>query len=296
MKTNQLALRIGVIIMILMAVFYLLFSYITDLNSPVFLRYCMDVEIPYVDNQSNYSNYFCLDYFTNTTERSNVVGISFPEVPELIFSASESFYQSGFMNYDSSGSAYGRKYGRYSYRTVYVYFNYLDQVEWSGEKVVHKANIQLNNGETHTVDIGTIVFYRDQRNLDQYIENISKQSSSYGLAEVEFQINPKIKVLSIKSDSLEIAEDISSFRINDYNYKDFPPKDYENKGIINVSYQVSGFNTPKGTFDYYDIRPKLYYEDPDGNIKYYRMVCNTDVRFFGKFWDVLLYLVGRGVI
>ncbi|MDF2512429.1 MAG: hypothetical protein K0S04_2295 [Herbinix sp.] len=295
MKVNQLALRIGIVIMILMALFYLIFIYVTKLKSPVFLRHCMDVEVPFSDGQTIYSGNFSLNYITDKTDQGSIISINFPEAPELLCSASESNNRSGITFYDSSSPEFGITYGRFSYRTVYIDINYTEPVNWTGEKVVHKANIQLNNGESYTVDVGTIVFYRDQRNSDQYIENSISQSSSDGSGEITYITSSKIKVLSIKSDLLEEAKDFSYFRVNDYDYKDFPPESYEENGIIKVTYQISGFDRSQGTYDYYELRPKLYYQDPEGKEKYYRMVGINHRRFFGDVWDVLSYLIGRGV-
>ncbi len=294
-KSNQIALRIGLVIMVLATLLCSGFIYYTKLGSPVFLRYCMDVELPQPDGPSFSQPIFTLNYITNMTDQNSVNGITFPEAPEIQLIATENAYNTGMVYFNSSNQGLGSQYGRYSYRTIYLYPGFIDLEGWTGEKVVHKAELHLNNGDTLTVDMGTIVFYRDQENQDEYLGSLRSSSTSDGSSNMRYQVDPDIELVSVKSDLLDQAEGISYYRIDGYDYKEFPPQPYKNDGVLDIAMQFgSADNNAGNTYDYYNIGPKLYYRDPEGNIKYERIYCYPQEKYFRDYKEMLFYLNERG--
>jgi len=257
----------------------------------------MDVELPYPDQLPSNQPIFRLNYITNITDQDSVTGINFPEAPEVQFIATENAYNAGGVYFSSQNQVLGSQYGRYSYRTIYAYHGVTESENWTGEKVVHKAELQLSNGDTLTVDVGTIVFYRDQKNQDRYLESLSSSTSSDGSSDLRYQVNPGIELISVKSgllDQLDQAGDNSYYRMEGYDYKGFPAQPYENDGVLDIAIQLGSADNMGNAYDYYDIRPKLYYRDVEGNVKYERIYCYPREKYFRDYKEMLCYLKGRG--
>ena len=293
MNLNRRILYVGVGLILLSMMVSIGFTYYTTVKSPVILRNCIEVPIPNQENIPNSQVLFELSYITNSTNKNSVVGISFPEAPEMKFSATENGYNAGFNFYQMQPTTLGTIYGRYSIRTVYVYLDSFDQEDWIGEKKLLQADLQFNDGSSITTDLGLIILYRDEFNND-VITMQSSSSSSDGTSSIHYYIDGTVKLKDIKSDTINLATDLIELKIGGEDYKEFPTEDFKNSGMLTITAKFSNMQNNKTSYDTYDIRPKLYYETQDGTLEYIRIYNIIQRRWFYGYKDVLLYLSKRG--
>jgi hypothetical protein len=237
---------------------------------------------------------FQINYITASSDPKSVIGISFPEAPEMTFSATENGYNVSISMVMNPQTNLGAIYGKYSVRTVYVFLESMDETGWNGEKTLHQAQLQYNDGSSVLADLGTVILYRDEGNNQDFIGMNSASSSSDGSASSDYRINDKIRITSVSSDLLPLARDYFDIKINGVNYNEFTFVDIEKNKHL---YLDSQFHEPQITatsYDYYDIRPKLYYLTESGEEGYFRAYNITWQRTFYQYKDILFYLLERG--
>lgn len=295
MKINRIILRIGLGIILITTLLCIGFTYYTTLKAPIFLRYCIEAAIPEQADIPNSQVIIQLNYITASSDSRSVIGISFPEAPEMTFSATENGYNASFGMVMNPQTNPGTVYGKYSIRTVYVFLERMDQTGWKGEKILHQAQLQYNDGSSVLADLGTIILYRDETDNQDLVSMNSASSSSDGSASSDYRIKGKVRITSVNSELLPSALEHFDIKINGVGYNEFSSVDIENNDHLSLDSQFHDPLVTKTSYDHYDIRPKLTFLTESGEEGYVRAYNITWRRSFFQYKDVLFYLLGRGV-
>ncbi len=295
MKNENRLLRICTILIALTIVSCLGFSYLTRLKEPVFLTYCAAVSA--VPSQSTGYNQPVLElqYLTNSNDTKEVTGISFLEVPDYSFMATENaqYYNNSFTFFsNNSTQKSGEAIGRYSLRTVYLYMNNYFLEDWKGEVELNNAMISFSDGSSRKVNLGRILIYSDTSEVPA-LDMTSSGSSNQGVAKTTLFVRQKLTNLKVESPIIEEADSAMELTINSFSYDELgtlKPKSGDTLSIENNIKKVPA----DGGYDVYDVRPKLTYTKEDGTQGFTRIYDMTHRKYFSGYMDVLKYLMGRG--
>lgn len=291
--SNRRILYIGLGLILISMVLSFGFIYITTLKSPVFLRHCLEVAIPEQEQIPNSQVLFEINYITSSNDMKSVVGITFPDEPDMVFSATENGHNSAIYFNQTQQFSIGLIYGRYSFRTVYVYLDDFHKGDWFGEKELHQADLHFNDGSVVTTDLGIIILYRDEVKDKDTLIMQSASSFSNGSSDTSFQWKDNISLLYIKSSFLDLVNDTIDLQVEGVDYRNFPYADYKSKATIKITSSFVDLHN-KTNFDTYDIKPKLYYLTQNNELRYIRIYNITRRRWFYSFKEMLLYLLERG--
>jgi hypothetical protein len=160
---------------------------------------------------------------------------------------------------------------------------------------LNNAKVKFDDGSILDTDLGRIIIYKDERKSN-HIGSTSSSSSSDGTSSFNGRIKKDIKLLHVKSTLLEDLKDYFNLFIGDIDYREVSGIKYEKDKLLVVN---AKFTTPKdivSKYTFYDIKPKLYYEDKEGNILYKR-IHNIDYNPYDfNIRGIFKYLRARGEI
>lgn len=294
-ELNKKILKLGLLLILLSLIFTIGFASVYRLKNPVFLKMFVEKYV-YVNENSASLDGLELKYITNILDSRKVVGINFKEQPniEIIVSPNPMGHEnlSPFYN-NSPNKQIGYIYGRYIVNTIYLNINNIDKK--FNEIELNNAKISFDDGSTLDANLGRIILYRDKNNHED-IEHISSSASSDGTSSSNKKLKKDIKLLNVESPLLEDLKDYFDLSIENIDYKDVSGVKYEKDTVLSIH---SKFKTPKAIFEeysFYDINPKLYYEDIKGNKSYIRIynINHTPYNFDLK--GMFNYLKSRSVI
>ncbi|CDI48198.1 hypothetical protein BN906_00138 [Clostridium tetani 12124569] len=266
------------------------------LKNPVFLKMFVEKYV-YVNEDSSFVDGLELKYITNISDNRKVIDINFKEQPniEIIVSHNPMGYENfSFFDNNNSNKQIGDIYGRYIVNTIYLNINNLDKK--FNEIELNNAKVSFDDGSTLDSNLGRIILYKDKNNHEDIVEHISSSGSSDGTSSSDKKLKKDIKLLNVESPLLDDLKDYFDISIGEINYKDISGVKYEKDKVLSTH---SKFKTPKSIFEeysFYDINPKLYYEDIKGNKSYIRIynINHTPYNFDLK--GMFKYLKSRSVI
>lgn len=252
----------------------------------------MDRDIPIYDTGHYGDVEFHLRYITNANDTKMVNHIEFPEAPDLRGWASETG-GSFFDFFNNRGKMPGRQVGTYSIRTVYVKMDAHEIPVSEDEIRLTKAKVHFSNGEIIDADLGEIVLYGYGSNSGHF-HFMSGSSSSDGSSSTRMQVLKNVTLIKLESPQLDRIKNLVELKIDGTNYNEIAGMKYKIGDYISIN---SIFNEPEDTtlkFNDYNIHPKLYFEDNEGNTFTYRFY-NVDYRQHNfEFMDIIKYLRARG--
>ncbi|NSJ92676.1 hypothetical protein G7A79_26765, partial [Coprococcus sp. MSK.21.13] len=184
--------------------------------------------------------------------------------------------------------------GRYVVNTIYININKLDKklnkIELNNAKVI------FDDGSTLDTNIGRIILYRDTNNHEDIVEHISSSGSSDGTSSSDQRFKKDIKLLNVESTLLDDLKDYFDLSIGNIDYKNIYGTKYEKDKILSIHSKCKTSKSILEEYSFYDINPKLYYEDNKGNRSYIRIynINHTPYNFDLK--GIFRYLKSRGVI
>lgn len=278
MNKNKRIINVGLILIgltLLLSIFTTLFLRIKE---PVFLNHYYEYNM-YLQNENNlfYSvgsgRPIILQYITNASDDKNVIGVSFKEAPYLYINASEyesnNFYWS--MSYSSSkDNILGTSIGTYSLRNIYLTIDVpiesaSDQLELS------EAIIYFNNGEQMEVNIGKLILYKEEPPLRDYFSLDRSSSSSTGESNISFKLLDDIRIKSIDSPLLDKLNNYMNLKVNSNEYTTVIGKEYKRDDTLLISNTLNSKVRSDFPFTRFEISPKLYYQNSQGNTYYERL-------------------------
>jgi hypothetical protein len=287
---------IGMGMMLLAMIASILFCYRIRVKGPVFLRNCIEAEA--FSNQQDYNNsvVFQLQYITNSSDKRKVCGVSFADVPEIEFMASETA-PGGFFTFFNSNAEQqlGTSLGRYRLRTVYVLQRSCFREEWKGEKELGKAMFQFSDGSSLVADVGRIILYSDPAEQDALNSNMSSSSSNFN-SSVSYSANENITMEKISSPLQNDFPNLLSLKLDGVNYNAVSGRRYKKGESFSISSAFDHLQQMEQDYDVYDLRPKLTYRKADTTTGFIRIYNVTWQRGLYDFKSALSYLKKRGAI
>lgn len=296
LELNRKILRFGLFLIVLSLIFTVGFVIIYRLDNPVFLK--MYVE-EYVSSNKNYNmvDRIELKYITNLSDDRKVKDIYFEEEPNIEVLVSHQPFGGGGFSFLNNSNNNQREdiYGRYVLRTLYlkIDLNNIDRENYEIE--LNNAHIEFNDRSRIDVDLGRIIIYRDERRSNN-ITSISSSSSSDGTSSFHGNVEKDIELLDIRSPLLEDLKDYLDISIGDIDYREISGIKCKQNQTLSI---YTKFKTPEnilGRYTFYDIKPKLYYQDKNGE-KAYERIYNIDYTPYDfDLKGIFNYLRARGVI
>lgn len=296
MELNRKMLRFGLILIVLSLIFTVGFSLVYRLKKPVFLKIYVE-RYPFGNQNSSIVENFQLKYITNMSDNRKVVAINFEEEPNIEVGVSH--WSNGGGVFSLFNNNYNNQskdiYGRYALCTIYLEMNLNNIGREFNEVELNNAKVKFDDGSTLDTDLGRIIIYKVERKND-YIDSTSSSSSSDGTSSFSGRIKKDIKLLYVKSPLLEDLKDYFELFIDHIDYREVSGIKYEKDKYLVVN---AKFKTPKdivSQYTFYDIKPKLYFEDKKGNILY-RRIYNIDYNPYDfNVRGIFKYLRARGEI
>lgn len=298
MKKTNMLLKIGIILIGMVFAICLFSIYYFQLEEPVFLKHYY--EISSAKNADTWeSEPFSLKYITNITDKRKVIGIFFKEAPDLYFYASEDYRgMSTFTFNNQNGNiSLGEKIGRYNLRTVYVNLKGGDNVGNDIESLenleLSQATVQFDNGSTMEVDIGKIILYQINQS-ENFLESRSSTSSNDGSSSTNYSVKKDITLEKVDSPLMQEVKNLIQLKIGEQDFSAIKGITYKKGNGLYVS-SIDGMSQDiLSKLTNYDIRPKLFYTDAEGN-QYSERIYNIRInQSTHSFLDVVKYLKARG--
>lgn len=292
MVTNKLIMKISFITIIIVTILSCITIRLLTVDKPVFLKNYIDSHVNINGNNIYNTDFSKIKYITNINDKRKVVGIEFPELPNINFTASEDVQSTfSFMNVNTQKSL-GENYGRYCIKTVYITIEPNQPVNNLLNKSIKYAIILFDNGESLSVDLGKILFFYDNKVV---FRNNQSSSSNNGISSNTYILQDNITITKIESEQLELNKELFKLEM------DGNPFDKIIGSTLNMNESVvftQNFPIPENLtkrYTTYIIKPILYYKDADGKTNTTRIAnINYEPQQF-KFSDLIKYLNDRGV-
>ncbi len=299
MELNRKIIKWGLIFIGISLILTMVLAMAYKLENPVFLKMYIQESI-YSNENSESVNNFELKYITNISDKRKVVGIDFKEEPNIQAIVSDNHLGgisfSSFYN-NNPNEQRGEVYGRYLVNTVYLDLNLSNINKNLNQFEINNMKIRFDDGSTLDTNIGRIILQREEmKHENTDYSNSGAGSSSDGTAFCEYIINKDIKLLSMDSILLNELEEYFQISVGEIDYKEILGAKYEKDTMLIIN---SKWKFPKSIaqkYSYYNIHPKLYYEDDKGN-KGYIPIYNIKHRPYSfDLKEIFNYLKSRGEI
>lgn len=299
MELNNKILKIGLTLIFIILIFIISFVLVYRLDNPVFLKMYVE-EYIVMENSKNIMENFELKYITNLSDNRKVVDIYFPEAPNIKAYVSNNFFGSSgfsFFNKSNQNQTFER-YGIYLLKTIYITGTYED--EEFDEIEINNAKVVFDDGSTLDVDLGRIILHGNYNILDHidsdYIGTVSASSSSSGKSNFTGAVEKYIKLKSIESPLFNDLGKYIDISINGNDYGKIKGLEFEDGETLTISSTFSSPNDILNKYTFYDIKPRLYYEDREGNT-HYIIIYNINYTPYGfNTIEIFKYLKMRGEI
>jgi len=136
--------------------------------------------------------------------------------------------------------------------------------------------------------------YKDENNTGA-LQTISSSGSSDGTSTSQKVVTKDMKLLDISSSLLADLDGYFDLTIDNIDYREISGMQYETSSYLNIYSKFKAQEDAIAKYTHYDIEPKLYFEDKDGNVSYTRIHINhIPYHFDSK--GLFKYLRARGVI
>lgn len=296
MDLNKKIMRYGLICVFVLFILNVGLVVWSTLEEPIFLKMYVEKEI------NSYSNVNWMDsieftYITNRSDKRKVSNISFEEAPEVKVDVLRQ--SNSGLSYFNIGSVSGDNIemcGQYAVHSPEIQI-YLDEDHEEGfnEIELNRARVIFDDGSSIRIDLGSLILYRDHKRTD-HIGFTSSSSSSDGKASYSGNVKENIKLLEVKSKLLERQLDYFDLYIGELDYKEISQINYKKGQTLTTRSQTREPANLEDKYTYYDIKPKLYFEDESGEI-FYRRIHNIDYKTKSySIRELIMYLMARGAI
>ncbi|HDK7157823.1 TPA: hypothetical protein PTV43_002993 [Clostridium botulinum] len=298
MEINKKILHIGLFLIGISLIFTIVFASVYKLENPIVIKMFIEKNIypNEVNENSALADGFELKYITNISDNRKIVNIKFKEKPDIEVTVSADSLGYGDMPFFNDINKQSKnKYGIYVVNTIYISMNLKNIDKKFNEIELNNVKVTFNDGSTLNANLGRIILHKDESNFKD-IDHIGSSGSSDGEFSSEKRLKKNIKLLKVDTPLLDCIKDCFNISIDSIDYKNISGTKHEKDKVLSI---YSKFKTPKSIFEkysYYDINPKLYYEDDKGNRSYTPIdhISHTPDNF--HFIGIFKYLKLRGVI
>ena len=294
-ELNKKILHIGFLLIGISLVFTITFVSVYKLENPVFLKMFIQKSI-YPDEDFALLESFELKYITSISDNRKIVNMEFKEKPDIEVTVSNDSLGYGDMPFfNDINKQSENKYGIYVVNTIYFNMNLKNIDKKLNEIELNNVKITFNDGSRLNANLGRIILHKDKRNFKD-IDHIGSSGSSDGEFSSERRLKKNIKLLKVDTPLLNCIKDCFNISIDNIDYKNISGTKYEKDKVLSIYFR---FKAPKSIFEkysYYDIDPKLYYEDNKGNRSYTSIDNISHMPDSFDFIGIFKYLKLRGVI
>lgn len=296
MYKNNKIMKTGLILIGVTLLLCICTNLFLKIKKPVFLNHYYEYMM-YLQNENNMyyglGRPVILQYMTNASDDKNVIGVSFKEAPYLYINASEyepnNFFW-GMLHSSSKDNTLGTRIGTYSLRNIYLTIDVpiesaSDQLELS-EAIIH-----FNNGEQMEVNIGKLILYKEELPLRDYFSLDRSSRSSTGESNISFKLLDDIRIKSIDSPILDKLNNYMNLKVNSKEYTTVIDKEYKRGDTLLVSNTLNSEVRSDFPFTRFEISPKLYYQNSQGNTYYERLyIIENNIYDNPSFHDIIKYV------
>lgn len=299
MEKNKLILKGGLMLIALSFIFCMGAAFYLKLDIPVFFENNTEIYIYKNGNTEAYNiEDFRIQYLTNNWDNRKVVDITFKEIPDVRFIASEDGFGGwSFPMFGTSGNqVLGETYGRYSLRTIYIKFEQSVDKDLDGIQL-ENAVITFNNGDVMNTNIGKIVLSENKFDRD-YLSQEEGSSSSDGTDTSRYFVKENIVLEKFDSPFLENIKGNIEITIDGKDYRDISGMEYEHGDRFTIKSKLKSPNDILDKFKSNQFDLCLYFKDKDGNLHKTKshFIHFKPYEYDIKLWDIISYLQQRGAI
>lgn len=295
MKVNDRLFK-GILVMlgILVIAGYAFVSYLR-LDEPVFLEHYYDVEI--YGDEDIYETPVNIKYITNADDEREVIGIVFPDHPDLFFQATENVYEdmNSFQWDQSYDIARGITYGPYNVRDVYLEVQGFSGVDDLNNTVLREATIFFSDSSEMTVDLGEIRLYTIESE-ESILYPMYSSWSSNGVGEVRYTMQEDMLLIIEDDQHNDFIDSITDIQVNGLDVTDSQEIDINEGDTLSITTVVE---PPEDILHQYQLNspmPEMTYIAEDGTLNSLRLASIYNAYPQYNFTSIYEYLRARGEI
>ncbi|MDU5262547.1 MAG: hypothetical protein E6176_08975 [Clostridium celatum] len=304
MNNHNKILRISIIVMLLTLIISIISISKLRIDNQVFLKNYYEIAVSeYEGTYSLEEGSLILQYISNVDDNKYVTGITFKELPDTYFFATEHNQDYGMMFYEGKNLNVN-EYGRYRLNTVYITCPELKYDDNQKEIILTSATVEFNDKSNIDIDLGKIVLYKGKK-IPVALEGISYTSSSEGISSTTFRVKEDVKIESIESSLFEEASEIFDFNITYTEFNSVGEIKYEKgqtikeNSILTITSKYNGSNDILKNYTLYNISPNIRFinEYNDEYTYRYNNMESFNVRNYDSFYNsygIYKYLKARG--
>jgi len=292
LELNKKILRYGLILIALSLILTIGTAVAFNLEDPVFLKMYIEQNVSNNEN-TDVIDILELKYITNTSDSRKVIDIKFEEEPNIEATVSYWHLGGGFSFFNNNNQI-GDIYGRYVLHTIYLKMDLNNMDRELYEIELNNAKIRFDDGSTQDADLGRIIIYKDKSKMGDLV-TVSSSGSSDGTSSSRKIVNTNIKLLHVTSPLLDELEDYFDLTIDRNDYRQISGMQYKTSNSLNTYAKFKSLEDIALKYTFYDIKPKLYYEDEEGNVSYTRIYNIHHIPYHfdlkGIFKSIFRYIV-----
>lgn len=295
MKTNNRLFK-GVLILagLLIALGYGLVFYFR-IDEPLFLYHYYDQMI-HLENDELRHYTSDLSYITHRNDDRVVIGLEFPEHPDLLIHASEYQDRNHLFTQIEPNNTMENVYGPYSVRRVS--WEILDVPEGIdlNEIVLTEAKVFFNDSSEMTTDIGEIHLY-EQSVEDTPLSHVYGSASSDGTASVSYQVQEDMTLTSIESPLMNKMTDRFHIELSGEQLDTIVGMCFQEGDYVDVHSEIYSAEDKMSEFTLLDIRPVLTFENESNDMVYQESILNINHTYpHYSFLNLYRYIEARGAM
>ncbi|GAB2490719.1 hypothetical protein GCM10008929_13560 [Alkalibacterium psychrotolerans] len=234
MKSNDRLYKTSLILTgVLIAVGFAFLSHVR-LDGPVFLEHNINLHV--TEERGGFDFPVSLNYITNADDNRIVTWVEFEEYPGLQVNASENEFAvlSGGREVQSFDDQWGRDFGQYNVREVFLQMNQLPELEEGEELLLTEATVTFSDATTQTVDIGEMII-SSQDTSDAPLSFSFSSSTSNGQMAVTYNAEEELSVLGMDAPYFEQFSDAVRLEVNGMDSQEIIGQMVQEGEQVNVS-------------------------------------------------------------
>lgn len=225
------------------------------LDSPVFLEHDITLEIT---GENNFSDTpVSLNYITNAHDNRIVTWVEFRDYPDLEVGASENEFtlmSAGRTEVQSFDDQWGRDFGQYNVRNLYIEVRQLPDLEEGEDLVLSEATVTYSDGTSQVVDIGEMTISY-QEVSDSPLRFSHSFSASTNESSATYDAEEELAITDINIPRGEGVSDLLQLEVNGMDYQEAIGQTVQAGQRVSVSVTSERFE------DYTDF--KVYRTSPE---------------------------------
>lgn len=295
METNNRIFKAIIAMFVILALTGSAFVVLLRLDEPLFFDHYYDQRV-YGDKDQSYKEIsFNLCYVTDAFSENVVIGLVFPEYPEIDIQVSEYVNIPPFSWEKEQDITTGVTYGRYSIRTVTCKIIDLPEGKSLDGLILKKADILFSDSKEMSVDIGEIYLYKPSLG-ENPLEHISSSAGPGNTGQTSYRVLRDITITGTESLLMNKFNDRAQWKINGENPNTVVGRALHRGSTLEVTSKVDSVDDILARYTLFNIHPELKFTDAYG-VHYSQRFYNIDSFYPSySFIDLYKYLKSREAI